>query len=370
MATISPEFSTWKTRIGSAKGEVFGKSLRCWQSEFRQSLGLPMEKPIVIVGHQPNFFHPGILAKFIAANRLVNEINGVLVYLVVDHYKGDAGVLNTPKECIEVASINSQIAMINQPRAEVVGDVEPFSSALKMAEGDNAAMQFANALVQMMSPWANVHHIITVSELAQSEFGKRIVSEMQSDPRNCTKKYNLAVEANPDCHVLPLKEGALPLWKLNNEWHPRALVLTLLARLVACDLFVHGTGGIKYDRAMEQWCHAWLGCSPCNAVMATATLRLETEYQTMTDARRAYYSPPFEAQTKMEFLHLIEKAPYKSLLRKIQFQRMHRWLNTIQPALDIGAINREENIARKRNWAFPLYTEQQLVTLFEEIQAM
>ena len=99
MTTISPEFSIWKTLVGSAKGEVIEKSLECWQKEVRQSLGISTAKPIVIVGHQPMFFHPGILAKFITADRLVQEIDGELVYLVVDHHKGPAGILKTPQQC-------------------------------------------------------------------------------------------------------------------------------------------------------------------------------------------------------------------------------------------------------------------------------
>ena len=367
VATISPEFSTWKTLTDSAKGELFGQSLRYWQTQCRQSLGLPTDKPIVIVGHQPTFFHPGILAKFIAANRLVQEIDGVLVYLVVDHHKGNVGILKTPEQDIEIATILPDVAMIDQPRVQIINDIEPFSSALRKAEGENVAIQFANALVQLMSPWANVHHVITATELLHCGFGNAVVSEMQSNPRSCIDAYNSAVEAYPDSHVATLEDGELPLWKTNNALHPRALLLTLLARLVACALFVHGTGGRTYDRAMECWCNAWLGCSPCNTVMATATVRLQTEFKTVTDARREYFSPSFDEQTKEEYLKSIDGAPYKSPRRQTQFQNMHRWLDSVQPTLDMDTLKRNEEIAQKRNWAFPLYTVKQLNSLCELI---
>lgn len=356
--------------IGSAKGELFGKPLGAWQTQCRQSLGLPTEKPIVIVGHQPTFFHPGILAKFIAADRLVQEIDGVLVYLVVDHHKGNAGKLKTSEQQIEIATVQSDVAMNYQPRVEIIEDIEPFSSALRKAGGENAAMQFAHASVQLMSPWASVHHVISASELLHSRFGSAVVNEMQSNTRSCIEAYNSAVETYPDSNISTLLDGELPLWQSNNVLHPRALLLTLLARLVACDLFVHGTGGIKYDRAMECWCDAWLGCFPCNAVMATATLRLQTNFKTVTDARRDFFSPPFDVQTKAEYLKSIEGAPHKSPERQIQFQNMHRWLNTVQPTLDMDTLKRNAEIARKRNWAFPLYTVKQLNCLYEAIYAM
>ena len=40
---------------------------------------------------------------------------------------------------------------------------------------------------------------------------------------------------------------------------PRALLLTALVRLGMCDLFIHGTGGLIYDRVTEQWFADWLG---------------------------------------------------------------------------------------------------------------
>ena len=86
-ATLSPEFPEWSSLVSPASGCVLGKTLHKWQEQVRASLQLPTDKPIVIVGHQPTFFHPGILAKFIAANRLAKQIDGVLVFLVVDQQR-------------------------------------------------------------------------------------------------------------------------------------------------------------------------------------------------------------------------------------------------------------------------------------------
>lgn len=55
---------------------------------------------------------------------------------------------------------------------------------------------------------------------------------------------------------------------------PRALTLTLWTRLLACDLFVHGIGGAKYDRVTDGIFRRYYGCEPLEYACVTATLRL------------------------------------------------------------------------------------------------
>ena len=40
---------------------------------------------------------------------------------------------------------------------------------------------------------------------------------------------------------------------------PRAFLMTAIARLACCDLFIHGTGGERYERVTEAWVARWLG---------------------------------------------------------------------------------------------------------------
>ena len=55
-------------------------------------------------------------------------------------------------------------------------------------------------------------------------------------------------------HRAPSGPVAMP----EGELMPRALLLTLLLRSFACDLFVHGLGGEIYDPAMEAWVAPWV----------------------------------------------------------------------------------------------------------------
>jgi hypothetical protein len=65
---------------------------------------------------------------------------------------------------------------------------------------------------------------------------------------------------------------------------PRALTLTLWARLLACDLFVHGIGGAKYDRITDAIIRRYYGCEPSAYVCVSATLRLPLPRHEVTPA--------------------------------------------------------------------------------------
>lgn len=65
--------------------------------------------------------------------------------------------------------------------------------------------------------------------------------------------------------------NALGDWQLR----PRALALTLHARLMACDLFIQGIGGAKYDQITDGIIRRFFAMEPPAYACASATLRLE-----------------------------------------------------------------------------------------------
>jgi hypothetical protein len=67
---------------------------------------------------------------------------------------------------------------------------------------------------------------------------------------------------------------------------PRALTLTAFARLFIADLFIHGVGGGRYDRATDAIAHAFFGIAPPAYVTATATLFLPFAAGGPRDAER------------------------------------------------------------------------------------
>src|SRR5690606_40978326 len=82
----------------------------------------------------------------------------------------------------------------------------------------------------------------------------------------------------------------LPLWRVDREGrrhraflhdlemdgtlYPRALMMTALARLGLCDLFIHGTGGGRYDQVTERWMYEWLKVKLAPMAVATASIHL------------------------------------------------------------------------------------------------
>ena len=355
-----------------------------WQNATRELIGLPKDQPIVMVGHQPTLFHPGILSKFIAARRVADEIGGIVVFLVVDHHIGPADELQRPIEgehlsidTIKLTNLDSTIAMKDQEPVVVHADIEPFSTALHRPKSENAAMQFAFALQEMMLPYVSLDQVLPASLLMQTEFVNSVVDEMMINTTPCLDAYNASAEMFPSVGIQTLKSSELPVWQGprndrtiqgNADLRPRAILLTLIARLVACDLFVHGTGGMHYDQCMESWCKQWLGVTPCEAVLSSATMRLPLCQKSFTDTRRDYFSPPGLEKQKREYLDAIERAAYKSTERQSAFAEMRRWTSEIQMPFPRTQLLLNDSIAQKRDWAFPLYSNQQLMSLVRGIQ--
>lgn len=82
---------------------------------------------------------------------------------------------------------------------------------------------------------------------------------------------------------------------------PRALTLTLWARLLVCDFFVHGIGGAKYDRITDGIFRQYYGWQPPPYACATATLRLPLarhafDTNDAAAARRRIRDLPFNPQ--------------------------------------------------------------------------
>ena len=55
---------------------------------------------------------------------------------------------------------------------------------------------------------------------------------------------------------------------------PKALALTMFVRIFACDLFIHGVGGGRYDRVSDGVCRRYYGVEPPQFVVASTTMYL------------------------------------------------------------------------------------------------
>ena len=365
----TPDIVTWEKLLVEPLGNVFGTSVKEWQQKTRASLGLETDANIIIVGHQPIFFHPGILAKFIAASEFARQCNAKLVHLVVDHHAGDVGTIESPKlqngllqiEQKHIVKSDTFIPLCDQKPLEVMTADVRFLEALDNEE-QNAAMQIAAATDILMAQYAKVDVKIAATSLPKTPLGEALLEEMFARPEACHSAYNNAVAAFPESGISFLEAGALPIWKDDRHGtRPRALFLTLLARLGIGNLFVHGTGGASYDRVMEQWCLDWLGVQVCPQVMATATMKLPLKIETISSARSVYFSG--DDLKKQAFLSNIESLTRGSAARRVAYLDMHRMLAACGKKPDHKALLASQKIASKRDWAFPLYDEAELMKL-------
>jgi len=67
---------------------------------------------------------------------------------------------------------------------------------------------------------------------------------------------------------------------------PRALLTTLVARMLVADIFVHGIGGAAYDRITDGIVRRLTGCDPPRHAVVSGTLRLPVDRLFPADAGR------------------------------------------------------------------------------------
>lgn len=96
--------------------------------------------------------------------------------------------------------------------------------------------------------------------------GDRIVLDAEGEAMATLGQNELRTATGPACIV----EGGTP-WRIR----PRALTLTLWARLLLADLFIHGIGGAKYDRITDRIIATYFGLAPPEMSCVTATTRLD-----------------------------------------------------------------------------------------------
>ena len=186
---------------------------------------------------------------------------------------------------------------------------------------------------------------------------------------------------------------------------PRALTLTMFARLFACDLFIHGIGGAKYDQITDEIIRQFFGVEPPAYACVSATCRLPLRTYPVTEADRAScvrllrdvmynprrclpgggVSPAIAALTAgranavAESDRLRRDDPRRHAARKAAFERIRQanadLLRHVPEAIDqarrrlaeIDAQLAHNAVAGSREWFFALYPTPKLVNLREAL---
>ncbi len=288
-------------------------------------------------GHQPGLWHPGILAKLLLADALVDAAGAKPpVWLVVDHDEVEPLSFDVPtlrNERLGVARVRLERERPGVPPAcrpaappPTLGDAWPADAALPPGrlgaaiaalprEPATPAEHTTRLMFTLAGPLLTRPPEVVYSSRLQDHpaLGPRfrsLVHRLLGDATASVAALNAAALAHPAAGVAPLPMHPflveLPLWKLaegqprgrvyadladaepwlvdeagtrldpDAAWlAPRALLMTALIRGApgVCSRFLHGTGGAAYDRITDDWWAAWSPADPL-APLAAATVNL------------------------------------------------------------------------------------------------
>ncbi len=339
--TPPPHLWPLRTRFDDPS-PCLGRTLGQWITRTRkQLLGNDSDRPIAATGHQAEFFHPGVLAKYHALDA-PGDRGADLLELIVDQDDNDplelpapmiddagrpvAGTLRLAPPGRAGIATGSRPALSPQtpPLETLWPDAQPrarilLDSMRKFADSENLAVQIALAAADLRGLSVASHDddgiyrlnaatgspalrtLMTTSALTRTEAWERLCAHTAASSQEMREAYNRAVAAHPDAGIRPLTDSEIPLWIVEADTprrpaheadlrrdrahlRPRALLMTAFMRLFLCDLFIHGTGGYLYDRITEEWIRNWLGLELAPMTCATATVTLNGSGPHVTDA--------------------------------------------------------------------------------------
>jgi hypothetical protein len=147
----------------------------------------------------------------------------------------------------------------------------------------------------------------------------------------------------------------------------RALITTMLARLLLGDLFIHGIGGAKYDQMTDELMSQFFGIKPPDYMVVSGTLRLPVDYphgadQAMIEVRqklrRLKYQPERflganldGSQSASTDDRAADAEPWRSLAAK------RRWIAT--PTTNDTARARHQGIQAANQALLPFVGDRQ-----------
>lgn len=350
--------------VTRASGKILGEPLARWRDAAREELGLTAEV-ICGTGHQAEWWHPGIVAKFAWAARRSQELGlGAPAWLIVDTDVRDPLAMRVPVR--EDGALQARMLRIGARRAQgtvacaraaalpddcgaVAARCEPpcaadglraaWDAAARHADAGDAAEQVTLAQRDLLPALGPCGGMVRTSRMLACSLGRAIAERAATDPDACARAFNDAVAlvprvARPLAHAnaggteLPfwtdagdgtrravtaaslrdaLRDGA-PLW-------PRAFLTSALARTVLCDRFVHGLGGEVYERATEAFARAFLGAELPPFDVATATVRLPF-------APEAGPAPLTEAERRQRWFDPDAQGPAPSAAKHAHLERL------------------------------------------------
>ncbi len=342
------------------------------------------DRPLIVMGHQPVFFHPGVWVKYFLLTRLCAAHGATGLHLIVDtDAPGPVGadvptgrtrldrvretLLDLPEDVpLEAASLpapEAWAAWTDRLRDHLASLSSPGPARCleAFASGEPVARRGARTLGEFLGRLRRAYEAragapryleLPVSALADTPEFREFALHLLRSPDETLRVYNASLEAYRRAHRVRsaanpfpnLSQGCgrieAPFWVLRGarrtelfvareddrlvlasqaeplatvpagaagagalaqagvSLRPKAMALTLFARLCLGDLFIHGVGGGRYDRVTDAISEGVFGCRPAPYLVTTATLHLALP----EEARAAGERPALE-QRLMELRH-------------------------------------------------------------------
>ena len=291
----------------------------------------------VATGHQPIFWHGGILAKAMCAATLSRAAGCGWMHLIADHDAVDPCAVPYPARR-DPDAVRHAIAHFCAPIAAGTGASRVEASAVRTADQACTAPAASTAVAERLgrisaalsaadaslgAAWRTVDanfallsamgvldrpaHTVRASALLHTSLGRVCVERIAADPEACARAFNDALVHAPraasrlrvdgDASDVPLwetdahgvrmrisgqrlrallRDGALERSAGSGALLPRAFLATGIIRALGIR-FVHGTGGEAYERAGDIWWRTALGRTLPPFSVATADLRFRPE---------------------------------------------------------------------------------------------
>ena len=289
------------------------------------STGSP-DAPLLLAGHQPELSHPGVWVKHFALNGLARRVGGIPLNLVVDNdtlkqtaLRFPAGSLADPN-AVHYRSVPFDRFEGEEPyETRTVRDPEQFRSFPERAAplwkdwgfepllprvwadlvshpAETIGEKFAGVRRKYERTWGCRNLELPVSWLCRSESFRHFVRHVLGDLPRFRDVYNAALaeyrrrnRIRSRNHPAPdLGPAEAPFWNQSADGRrgrataksdpatvrPRALTLTLFARVCLGDFFIHGIGGGKYDEVTDAIICNYFGLEPPTFQVLSATLHL------------------------------------------------------------------------------------------------
>lgn len=385
-------------------------------------------------------WHPGIVAKWFAMKALARRYGAHAAWVVVDQDDNDPTRVAFPTNDLQRRTLGTEkpARPTGTRPAEVIAPQVPADCAAPVRDGfarllaavnahadaPTLADQYTLAAQDLLGGHAENVTVVKATRLSQTTLFRAFAASFHTSPA-LVQLYNRAVRKCGGAggvrllHTDPQRGDELPLWRLHlsgarlpvysndpptsEHLAPRALLLTALLRIGACNLFIHGTGGGVYDRITDRWLslvredartRSLVGeavLAPTCVVTATRHLPLDGPdlpapaeiARAAWRAHHAMHNPGIvddrsAADRKAALVREVANARGKAA-RLDAYRALHAFLDQYRAAHagDIAGVQRaaaQTRVSQRaavvkfgRDWAFPLYPQSMLGELSEAV---